>query len=45
MEKLIFIEKYAPYPPRKATKSPCSRKEEFDATQKKQIDPRHAQTG
>jgi hypothetical protein len=33
MEQFIKPEKYAPYPPRKATKSPVSRKEGFDVVQ------------
>jgi hypothetical protein len=45
MEQFIFLEKYAPYPPRKASNRQCSRKKDFDVPPKKQIDLRYAKTG
>jgi hypothetical protein len=45
MEQFVFLEKYAPSPPRKAAKSPYSRKEGFDQPQMKQIDRKYAKFG
>jgi hypothetical protein len=45
MEQFGKREKYAPYPPRKASKSPVHAERKFRPTQKKQIDHKYAKTG
>jgi hypothetical protein len=44
LQQLGKAEKYAPSPPRKAPKSPCSRKESLDKLPKKQFDLKYAKT-